>query len=142
MQERQCVCVDRTGEISWYACNEEGEKGVEIITSRKNGYEILRIQEDLSAKSDLSLVKAKIREYLSRGKVNLALAFTAKSYFHTQTISVLVQCIEMVHKRGGLLGIINPNEEIRDILRTINLDKLVRIFASEDSIGSLPPEQG
>jgi len=115
---------------------------VEIITSRKNGYEILRIQEDLSAKSDLSLVKAKIREYLSRGKVNLALAFTADSYFHTQTISVLVQCIEMVHKQGGLLGIINPNEEIRDILRTINLDKLVRIFASEDSIGSLPPEQG
>jgi anti-anti-sigma factor len=109
---------------------------MEIETVDKNGCTILRVKEDLSAKSDLTTLKSAIKKHLSQGQYNLALAFTADSYFHTQTVSILVQCIEMVHKRGGMLGIVNPNSEILDMLNTISLDRLVNIYPSEDAVAS------
>ena len=111
---------------------------MDVKTIEKNGYIILRVEEDLSAKSNVQVLKSTIKKYLEQGQVNIAVMFTKNSFFHTQTISVLVQCIELVRERGGKLGIINPNTEIDDILHTINLNELVDIFSSEDEVGKIP----
>ncbi|MBD3392533.1 MAG: STAS domain-containing protein [Chitinivibrionales bacterium] len=104
-----------------------------IERMRKNDCVILRVREDLSAKSNLAPLKAQIAELVRKDILRISLAFTESSYFHTHTIAILVQCIEIVHEKGGALGIINPNEEILDVLNTISLDKLVRIYATEDA---------
>ena len=108
---------------------------MEIETINQNSYIVLQIKEDLSPKSDLTVLKDQIKAYLDSGSIKIALSFTEKSYFHTQTISALVQCVEYVNEKGGKLAIINPNAEIRDVLDTISLDKLVDVFPSIESIG-------
>jgi anti-anti-sigma factor len=105
-----------------------------IEIAKRKDYVILRIQEDLSAKSNLAQLKERILGLLRKGQANIALSFTRNSYFHSQTIATLVQCIETVHEQGGTLAIVEPNEDIRDVLNTISLDKLVTIYPTEDAI--------
>ncbi len=111
---------------------------MDMVSSRVHDYVVLKVTEDLSAKSDLSQLKDEIKKLVGKGHVNIALSFTQNSYLHTQTISTLVQCIETVRERGGVLGIVNPNDDIRDVLNTISLDKLVQIFPCEEALRDVP----
>ena len=102
---------------------------------KKNSFIIIRVKENLTLKSDLSSLKSALMRCLGRGQTNFALSFTEKSYFFSHTISMLVECIDMVHKRGGMLGIVNPNNEILDLLHNIGfLEDRLTIFPTEDAV--------
>ncbi|MBD3322621.1 MAG: STAS domain-containing protein [Chitinivibrionales bacterium] len=109
---------------------------MKIETDSRNGYHIFRIQEDLDADADLSLLKEMIREKVNQNISRIALVFTEKTYFYSATLSVLVQCLGIVKEQAGELAIVQPNDGILDTLRLTGLSRMINIFNTENEIGT------
>lgn len=116
---------------------------MELDIKQKDKYLILRVQEDLTINSDISILKTVVKEQLQNGQSHIVFAFTKHSYFYTKAIAVLIGCSELIKEKGGTLSIIEANDDIHDILSLIDLDKEIRVFNSEKELLSgvaNPPE--
>ncbi len=107
---------------------------MDISTSQVGSYRLFSLEENLSLNSDISKLKELIYHALDEGIRSIALRFTEHSYLSTRTIAVLVTCFEEVKDRGGRLAIINPNEDILDVLGMIDLDRVVDYYPSENML--------
>jgi anti-anti-sigma regulatory factor len=107
-----------------------------IETYATNGFQILKVKDPVNLGTDLADIRRLVDEYLGKGLHNIALSFTPDSYFYTKHISILVQCLERIKEAGGRLAVINPNDDILDVLKTIGFLDLTSIYKSEAEIGS------
>lgn len=108
---------------------------MEIETLDKNGYRILRIKEHLSQHTDLTVLKELLREHMNNEVQNLALSFTAESYFYSRTIAILVQCLGHIKEREGNFAIVHPNKNMLEMIKLTGLGKLMEMHLSEESVG-------
>mgnify|MGYP003730709225 CR=1 FL=1 len=72
-----------------------------------------------------------IERSIRKGHVKIALNFTQRSYLYTPTVARLVEYFKLVQEHGGHLCLVQPNEEILDVLELIGLTKFVRVVSSE-----------
>jgi anti-anti-sigma factor len=105
---------------------------IDIYTNGK--YQILKIEEGLQVISDLSELKFLIEGYLRRGKKYIAVGFTNASYIYSGAIAVLLDCYKKISKEGGDLCIIEPNEDILGIFKVLNINKILKIYKTEDEL--------
>jgi anti-anti-sigma factor len=110
---------------------------MKISMSTHGDYQILRIEEELSVISDLSELMHIIQGYLDRGKRYIAVGFTNTSYIYSGAVAVLVNCLQKVKSQGGDLCIVEPNPEIADILKFLNINKIMNIYQSENDLPSI-----
>jgi anti-anti-sigma factor len=106
-------------------------KAQSIGSSVVNGYQVFRIKEDLALGADFGALTHMVERAIKKGTVNIALHFTPRSYLYTPTVARLVEYYKLVQQHGGSLCIVQPNEEIVEVLKVIGLTRLVRIVASE-----------
>jgi anti-anti-sigma factor len=104
---------------------------VKIETYAHGKYQVLRIQADDNNISNISELKDLIIGYLNRGKIDIAVSFCDASYIYSGAISVLVDCYKKIEERGGSLCILEPNPGLFDILETLNIDRVINIYVSE-----------
>jgi len=100
----------------------------------RKGTKIIRIKNDIGLKDDIGDLIGLVKEALQTGIANIALCFTQSSYFNTRSVSVLVQCHEILDEKGGHLSIVAPNPDLLDVLRTIGLECSIAVFESESAI--------
>jgi len=98
-------------------------------------FQIIKVKEDLSVISELSELRAIIEGYLAEGKVNIAVSFTNASYIYSGAIAVLIQCYKKVKDGKGILCVIEPQKEIKNIFHYLGIDKFIPLF---DSLSELP----
>jgi anti-anti-sigma factor len=110
-----------------------------IDISVYSGYQILKIQDDMSVISELSELRYLIEGYLAEGKNQIAVNFTNISYIYSGAIAVLIGCYKKIKKNGGDLCIIESNQQINSIFRTLNIDKVISIYPSITDIPILIP---
>lgn len=103
---------------------------IETYTSGK--YQIVRIQDDKARINDLSELRDLVTGYLERGKNNIAISFCDASYIYSGAIAVLIGCHQLIQENNGSLCIIEPNPELFDILETLNIDRVINIYVSEE----------
>jgi len=104
---------------------------VKIETYAHGKYQVLRIQADDNNISNISELKDLISGYLNRGKIDIAVSFCDASYIYSGAISVLVDCYKKIEEKGGSLCILEPNPGLFDILETLNIDRVINIYVSE-----------
>ena len=105
-----------------------------ITRSRKNRYYILTIKQDITVDVDISPLAAAMQRLTAKKKYHIALKFSEKSYLSTRVISPILKYALLLRDHGGALALIAPNAEIKETMKCIGLDCLVRIFASRDNI--------
>lgn len=105
---------------------------MKIETYELGIYQILKIQEDNHTVKNLSELRDLITGYLKRGKIHIALSFCDASYIYSGAISVLINCYKLVQEREGSLCIIEPDPGLFDILETLNIHNVIKIFVSEE----------
>jgi anti-anti-sigma factor len=110
------------------------ECGMNIDISTHSGYQVLKFQDDLSVISELSELRFLIEGYLSEGKNHIAVSFTNTSYIYSGAIAVLIDCYKKIKKVDGDLCVIESNPQIVSIFRTLNIDKVIPIYASVNDI--------
>lgn len=105
---------------------------IEVYT--KGLYRIIKIEEPLNVIAELTELKSLIDGYLKDGMRCIAVNFTDATYLYSGAISVLVNCYKMIREKRGDLCILEPNAEIHDLLRQMNIDSFVSIYQSEDDL--------
>jgi len=97
----------------------------------RNGFQVLNITEDLGIQSSLSDLKTIIANLMEKGIKRVAVMFTPNSYLSSESISVLVQSLELMRENGARLVIIRPGEQIGEALRITGLTDMVDFVDSE-----------
>lgn len=105
---------------------------MKIETYELGNYQILKFQEDNHTVNNLSELRDLITGYLKRGKIHIALSFCDASYIYSGAISVLINCYKLVREREGSLCIIEPDPGLFDILETLNIHNVIKIYVSEE----------
>ena len=104
---------------------------MKIETYCHGKYQIMKIHDEKSNISDLSELRDLISGYLQRGKTSIAVSFCDASYIYSGAISVLVDCYKKIRDKKGSLCILEPNPRLFDILETLNIDRVINIYVSE-----------
>jgi anti-anti-sigma factor len=105
---------------------------LKIASYTKGEYLVLKIHPHGQELPDLSELEELIVVYLDQGARNIAVNFVNKSYIYSGELRVLISCYKLVAQRGGTLCIIEPNPSVYDVLMVLNIDKFIKIYASED----------
>ena len=108
---------------------------MEYKTYEKNGYQVVKVLEDISFNTDLSILKDLTKQFLEQSKKNLAFCFhPADTYLNSAQIGCLVVCIEMTNDYGGNISIVTLSQEIVSAIKVIGLAKYVTFVESEDDL--------
>ncbi|MCX7726789.1 MAG: STAS domain-containing protein [Chitinispirillaceae bacterium] len=107
---------------------------MKIETYERGIYQIIKVQDESHTINDLSELKDLITGYIKRGKVHIAVGFCNASYIYSGAISVLINCYRMAEHHGGSLCIIEPNPSLVEILDTLNISNVIKIYESEEML--------
>jgi len=98
-------------------------------------YKIIRIEDELEIITDLSELKFLIEGYISHGIRKIAVSFKGTSYIYSGAIAVLMECFKKLSDfPDGRLCIIEPNNELKGVFSALNIDKILKIYNSEDNL--------
>lgn len=107
---------------------------MKIEITNRGYYQILRIQEELSVIADLSELTYLIRGYIKQGKKHIAVSFSDASYIYSGALAVLIDCYRELRDGEGELCIIEPNPNLKDIFKSLNIEKVIKIYESENDL--------
>ncbi|MBN1578658.1 MAG: STAS domain-containing protein [Chitinispirillaceae bacterium] len=111
---------------------------MKIETYEKGVYQIVKVQDDAHTINNLSELHDLIVGYLKRGKIHIAISFCDASYIYSGAVSVLISCYRMVEEHGGSLCIIEPDPGLFDILETLNINNVIKIYVAESYLPKYP----
>jgi anti-anti-sigma factor len=107
---------------------------IRVDSSKRGSYTLFSIEQDLNLYSDISHLRELVQKSISIGEHTIALRFSQDSYFSSQTVAMLVNCIEMVKECSGKIALVNPNHNLRYLLTIIDLDSAIQVFDSESNL--------
>ena len=106
-------------------------------------YELITVETELNVVSDITELKYIISGYIQQGRRHIVISFKNASYIYSGAIGILVDCQRLLaNTSDGGLYIIEPNQQIRNVFDTLNLDSLFRIINSLDDIPDLNEDTG
>ena len=111
---------------------------MKIETYEKGVYQIVRVQGENHTIDNLSELRDLIVGYLKRGKIHIAVSFCDASYIYSGAVSVLINCYKLVEERKGSLCIIEPNPGLFDVLETLNINNVIKIYVGESYLPQYP----
>ncbi len=106
-----------------------------IQNYQANGFEVLRVVEDVGVRADLAELYERVRQQLALGHTSIALAFTPGSHLDSRAIGNLARCVETVRAAKGRMAVVQPNPEIADFLRVVGFTRHVQICSTEAELG-------
>jgi anti-anti-sigma factor len=111
---------------------------MKIETYEKGVYQIIKVQEENHTINNLEELRDLVVGYIKRGKVHIALSFCDASYIYSGAVSMLISCYRLVKDHRGSLCIIEPDPGLFDILETLNIHNVIKIYVSEEYLPHNP----
>jgi anti-anti-sigma regulatory factor len=105
---------------------------MKIETYEKGIYQIIKVQDDNHSINNLTELRDLVTGYLKRGKIHIAVSFCNASCIYSDAISILISCYRLAENHGGSLCIIEPDPGLFDILETLNVNNVIKIYVSEE----------
>jgi hypothetical protein len=97
-------------------------------------YILFRIRDDLDNKSRIQELLELVRKYVDNGQKYFAFGFSQNSFFYPSSISVVVQCSEMIKSADGFMSIIDKNADLEDMVESFDADNFIRLFNNVDEM--------
>lgn len=105
---------------------------MDIGGREKNGYHLVDIVGKIDRLKDSIVLKSYINTLLEKNTNKIALNLSQVTYLDSGALNVLIYCHNMLKKKDGHLVIIRTNEYVKDVLDVVGLNKLVKIYATEE----------
>lgn len=103
-----------------------------ICEREKKNYHILDIIGKIDRLNDSVKLKTTINSLLDKNIHYIALNLGQVSYLDSGALNVLIYSYNYLTKRSGTLAIISPNEYVRDVMEVVGLNKIVKIYSTEE----------
>jgi anti-anti-sigma factor len=100
--------------------------------NQKGNFFIIDIVGKIDRLKDSIVLKSYINTVIEKGIVNVALNLSNVTYLDSGALNVLIYSHNTLSKKGGLLALIEPNEYVRDVLEVVGLNKLVKIYSTQE----------
>jgi anti-anti-sigma factor len=97
-----------------------------------NKFSIVDVVGKIDRLKDSIILKSYINTLLEKNITKVALNFSQVTYLDSGALNVLIYCHNTLKKRDGVLVIIEPNEYVKDVLDVVGLNKLVKIYSTEE----------
>ena len=103
----------------------------------KNEFHIIKIKDILNLTSKIDELEGIVNTLLEQNEIKIAINFAEESYLCSSSVAVLIRCWENIKDHGGILALINVNQDIRDFLNIIDFDSLIKICDSEEELEAI-----
>jgi anti-anti-sigma factor len=103
-----------------------------ISASEFKEYQIVELVGKIDRLKDSIVLKSHINTLLDKSNLRVALDLAKITYLDSGALNVLIYAHNSLKKKGGALVLIQPNEYVKDVLEVVGLDKLVKIYTSEE----------
>jgi anti-anti-sigma factor len=97
-----------------------------------NHYHIIDIAGKIDRLKDSIVLKSYVNTLLERSLFFVAMNLAKVTYLDSGALNVLIYCHNTLRKKNGSLALIEPNEYVRDVLEVVGLNKLVKIYSTEE----------
>jgi anti-anti-sigma factor len=113
-----------------------------IEISTRGLYKVIRIHDELAIIADISELKYLVNGYVKQGKIFIAVSFTDASYIYSGAVAVLLSIHKDLARDKGELCIVEPNKNLKRIFSTLQLDRVLKVYDSEEALPDLPDIPG
>lgn len=93
---------------------------------------IIDIAGKIDRLKDSIVLKSYVNTLLEREISIVAMNLAKVTYLDSGALNVLIYCHNTLRKKSGSLALIEPNEYVRDVLEVVGLNKLVKIYSTEE----------
>ncbi len=109
---------------------------MDIGTRELNNFHIIDVVGRINRLKDSIVLKSFINALIEKNVTHIALNLAQVNYMDSGALNVLIYSHNTVSKRGGKLVLIAPNEYVHDVLEVVGLDKLVKIYPTEEEFSN------
>jgi anti-sigma B factor antagonist len=99
---------------------------------QKSSFYIIDLAGKIDRLKDSIVLKSYINTLLEKNLARIALNLNQVTYLDSGALNVLIYCHHALKKKSGCLSLIEPNEYVRDVIEVVGLDKLVKIYSTEE----------
>lgn len=107
------------------------------VTYSKGQFHVIKIKDVLNLTSKIDELEDIVNKLLEKNINKIAFHFNDGSYLCSSSGAVLIRCWEKIKEHNGFLALVNVNQDIRDFLKIIDFDSLIKIFSSEKELESI-----
>lgn len=105
---------------------------MEISNRESHKFQIIDISGKIDRLKDSIILKSFINSMLDKDQVKIVFNLSKVTYLDSGALNVLIYAHNTIKKKGGTLALIEPNEYVNDVLEVVGLDKLVKIYPTEE----------
>ena len=105
---------------------------MDIGGSEKGNFFFVELAGKIDRLKDAIVLKSYINSIIEKGTLNVAINLSKVTYLDSGALNVLIYSHDILNKKGGKLVLIEPNEYVHDVLTVVGLEKLVKIFLTEE----------
>lgn len=105
---------------------------MDIGTREKSSFTIIDVVGKVNRLKDSIVLKSFINQMVEKNVLKIGLNLAQVTYLDSGALNVLIYCHNTLSKRDGRLVLIEPNEYVRDVLEVVGLDKLVKVYSTEE----------
>lgn len=105
-----------------------------IQSVRKLGnYNIIDVVEPSRSYDDITNIRDTLDLLMEQGEYSVAINLNKVDFIHSYFIKILTAGYKKMKVKGGDLCLIGANDFIRNLMRLLNIDEFIAVFANEDS---------
>ena len=112
------------------------DKEMNLEPRSLNGFTIIDIAGRINRLKDSIALRSFVKDILDKGAIRIGINLKDVSYLDSGALNVLIYCHNTLSKTGGQLVLIAPNHYVSDVLNVVGLDKIVKIFSSEEEFAN------
>ena len=104
---------------------------MQIKESENCGVVVLSVEGDIDLNSS-PIMRDKFNELAQKETSKILLNFSSVNYIDSSGLATLIEMLQRLKKYQGQLRLANVSEKIRSLFEVTKLDKLFKMYASED----------
>lgn len=81
--------------------------------------------------NSLSEFSGTLAQYVDTGSKKVLLDFSKTEYMSSAGIRALIEAMQSVESKGGVMAICSPSESLKELFQVVQLDKIIKIYPSE-----------
>jgi anti-anti-sigma factor len=98
----------------------------------KGRFKMVHIIGNITPEVGTKVLDENISKLIAEGNHNFVFNLERTTYLDSSGISIFIHCLCDVQENDGSIYIIAEENQVRDVLRVVGIDRLIKVYDSED----------